>query len=38
MIGNKDIELSLFEFQTQFSSDKDCLEYLSALKWDSGFM
>ena len=38
MIGNKDIELSLFEFQTQFSSDKDCLEYLSALKWDSGFV
>ena len=38
MIGNKDIELSLFEFQTHFSSDNDCLEYLSALKWDSGFV
>jgi len=38
MIGNKDNDLSLFEFQTQFSSDNDCLEYLSALKWDSGFV
>ena len=37
MIGNKEIEFSLFEFQTQFSTDRDCLEYLSGLKWNSGF-
>ena len=37
MIGNKETDLSLFEFQTQFSTEKDCLEYLSTLKWEAGF-
>lgn len=37
MIGNKDNDLSLFEFQAQFSTEKDCLEYLYSLKWDKGF-
>lgn len=37
MIGNKETDLSLFEFQAQFSIEKDCLEYLSSLKWDAGF-
>lgn len=38
MIGNKETDLSLFEFQTQFSTEKDCLEYLSSLKWGAGFI
>ena len=37
MIGNKETDLNLFEFQAQFSTEKDCLEYLSALKWEAGF-
>ena len=37
MVGNKDIDLSLFEFQSQFSEDRDCLAYLSFLKWSDGF-
>jgi transposase-like protein len=37
MIGNKETDLNLFEFQTQFSTEKDCLEYLSILKWEAGF-
>lgn len=37
MIGNKDTDLNLFDFQTQFSTEKDCLEYLSTLKWEAGF-
>ena len=37
MIGNKETDLSLFEFQAQFSIEKDCLEYLCSLKWDAGF-
>jgi hypothetical protein len=37
MIANKEIDLSLFDFQTHFSTEKDCLEYLSTLKWEAGF-
>lgn len=37
MVGNKEKELSLFDFQSQFSSDADCLAYLSALKWQDGY-
>jgi hypothetical protein len=37
MIGNKETDLSLFEFQTHFSTEKHCLEYLSTLKWKAGF-
>jgi hypothetical protein len=37
MTGNKETELSLFDFQTQFSTDEDCLKYLSDLKWSLGF-
>ena len=29
--------LSLFEFQEQFNSDNQCLDYLSKLKWESGY-
>jgi transposase-like protein len=37
MIGNKEIDLNLFDFQAQFSTEQDCLEYLSILKWEAGF-
>lgn len=37
MIGNKESDLSLFEFQAQFSTEQDCLKYLSDLKWKNGF-
>ena len=37
MIGNKEIDLSLFEFQGKFSTDRDCIEHLSMLKWSKGF-
>ena len=37
MIGNKDTDLSLFEFQSKFTSDRDCIEYLSTMKWSKGF-
>lgn len=37
MIGNKESDLSLFDFQAQFSTDRDCLEHLSAIKWSKGF-
>lgn len=36
-IGNSETDLSLFDFQKKFTSDRDCLEHLSLLKWDSGF-
>jgi hypothetical protein len=36
-IGNAKTDLSLFEFQKKFTSDRDCLKHLSSLKWDSGF-
>lgn len=37
MVGDKEKDLSLFEFQSRFSSDRDCLEYLSEVKWKEGF-
>lgn len=37
MVGDKEKDLSLFEFQSKFSSDRDCLEYLSEVKWKEGF-
>ncbi len=32
MIGNNEIDLSLFEFQKAFSTENDCLKYLSIEK------
>jgi transposase-like protein len=37
MIGNKEIDLSLFDFQAKFSTDRDCIEHVSAIKWSNGF-
>jgi hypothetical protein len=37
MIGNKENDLSLFDFQDKFKSEKDCLEHLVFLKWRDGF-
>lgn len=37
MISNKEIELSLFDFQAKFSTDRDCIEHLSVIKWSNGF-
>lgn len=37
MVGNKEKELSLFDFQSKFRYERDCLEYLSALKWQEGY-
>lgn len=36
-IGNAETDLSLFDFQKKFTSDVDCLEHLSSLKWGAGF-
>lgn len=38
MVGNKETDLSLFEFQRKFQSEKDCLEYLSEQKWKDGYV
>lgn len=37
MVGNSEKDLSLFEFQEKFSTDKDCLEYMAWAKWGDGF-
>lgn len=37
MVGNSEKDLSLFEFQEKFSTDKDCLEYMAGAKWGDGF-
>jgi hypothetical protein len=37
MVGNVNSDLSLFEFQQKFSTEKDCLVYLSELKWKTGY-
>lgn len=37
MVGNKERDLSLFDFQSRFSSERDCLAYLSDLKWKDGY-
>lgn len=37
MVGKSERDLSLFEFQSKFSTDRDCLEYLSMVKWGDGF-
>jgi len=37
MIGNKEIALSLFDFQSKFSMEQDCLDYLSELRWQDGY-
>lgn len=31
-------EMSFFEFQEQFRTDKDCFEYLKKLRWPEGFI
>lgn len=36
-VGKIEIDLSLFDFQSKFSTEKDCLEYLSNQKWKDGF-
>ena len=30
--------LTIFEFQQRFTDDKSCLDYLSELKWDKGYI
>jgi len=30
--------LTIFEFQQRFTDDKSCLDYLSKLKWDKGYI
>lgn len=37
-IGNLENDLSLFDFQTKFTTDRDCLEHLSNVKWKDGFI
>ena len=37
-IGNSENDLSLFEFQTKFTTDRDCLKHLSEVKWNDGFV
>lgn len=37
MIGKSTKDLSLFEFQAKFSTERDCIEYLSSMKWQDGF-
>lgn len=37
MVGTKEIELSLFDFQSNFIIEEDCLDYLSDLKWRDGY-
>lgn len=37
MVGSKAKDLSLFEFQSKFSTDRDCLHHLSVVKWGDGF-
>jgi hypothetical protein len=36
-VGNSENELSLFEFQTKFTNERDSLEHLSHIKWKDGF-
>lgn len=36
-IGNLENDLSLFEFQTKFSTEKSCIAHLSSIKWKNGF-
>lgn len=38
MVGKADKELSLFDFQSKFSTERDCHEYLSQSKWEGGFI
>ena len=38
MVGKNEIDLSLFEFQKAFSTENDCLKYLSSEKWKDGFV
>ena len=37
MIGNPKKDLSLFEFQEKFKTERDCLEHLVLAKWGDGF-
>ena len=37
MIGNKESDLNLFEFQSKFPTERDCLLYLSEQKWKNGY-
>jgi transposase-like protein len=36
-IGNASTDLSLFEFQKKFTTDRDCLNHLAEIKWSDGF-
>jgi hypothetical protein len=38
MIGNKENDLTLFDFQNSFSTENDCLEYLANEKWKDGYV
>jgi transposase-like protein len=38
MIGNKENDLNLFDFQNSFSTENDCLEYLANEKWKDGYI
>ena len=38
MIGNKENDLTLFDFQNSFSTENDCLEYLANDKWKDGYV
>lgn len=38
MIGNKEYDLTLFDFQNSFSTENDCLEYLANDKWKDGYV
>ncbi len=38
MIGNKENDLTLFDFQNSFSTVNDCLEYLANDKWKDGYV
>lgn len=37
-IGKKEIDLTLFKFQSAFSTEYNCLEYLSNEKWKDDFV
>lgn len=37
MVGNSEKDLSLFDFQTKFSTGKYCLEHLTEVKWKEAY-
>lgn len=38
MVGNSEKDLSLFEFQRKFSTERDCVKYLYEIKWKDGYV